>query len=247
MIHKVFLMFFVFSLVACTKRKELEENEIVIAIIGSSTAEGNYLQNRNESWPNRLSDYLKEDADVMNFACSGYTTYHFLPQSESGTENRPSVDSSRNIDAILTEIPDVLIISLPTNDIANGYSKEEYLHNLKILVNHAIEYGVDDVLICTTQPRNLSVKNREVLRSCKDDILKTYQQNAVDFWTPLCGDNNLLQSSVDIGDGIHPNGEGHRLLFFQMKEKIDSIIEIRSVSDRFESMIVQHSNNSFLK
>lgn len=76
--------------------------------------------------------------------------------------------------------------------------------------------------ITSTQPRNtLTTAGRDSLRTLVDSINNNFGLYTIDFWDDLVTTDGLnnLKSSVNSGDGIHPNNTGHNYLFIRVRDK----------------------------
>ena len=185
-----------------------------IVILGSSTSAGYGLTPISDSYANRFTSYvssINNTNSVINLAVGGYTTYQLMPTG-SYTSGRPSPDTNANITKALSYNPQAILINLPSNDVANGYSVSEQQANFNTIVSAATAKGIP-VYITTTQPRNMddvSIANQITMR---DWILSTYGNNSIDFWTTFANANGTINSLYDQGDGIHLNNVAHKKLF----------------------------------
>jgi hypothetical protein len=206
---------------------------IRIVVLGSSTAAGSGPSDINNAWVNRYRQYVKSinpSSEVINLAVGGYTTYHTMPSDFTAPDGRPSPDTDHNITKALSLSPNVIIVNLPTNDAANGYSIPEQMYNYNTLINQAIANGIP-IYIATTQPRNLSAELRDNLISMRDTINKYLGNNAIDFWTDIANDDGTINSSYDIGDGVHLNDAAHLILKDRVVAK-DILDHSQSDNDR---------------
>ena len=191
------------------------EGKINIIVLGSSTAEGAGPRDRNNAWVNRYRAYLQTinpKISVINLAKGGYTMYHLMPETFVPPANRPAPDKNRNITKALTLQPSALIVNLPSNDTAYGYTVKEQLANYDSLLALIKRHNIP-VWICTTQPRNLSNTQRKDQCTIRDAIFVKFGGNAIDFWNGIATDDNKIKPVYDSGDGIHLNDEAHKLLF----------------------------------
>jgi len=186
-----------------------------IVVLGSSTAEGIGPQDRNNAWVNRYRTFLQTLTPgnlVSNLAKSGYTTYHIMPDGFTPPAGRPTPDRERNITKALSLKPAAIIINLPSNDVASGYSLREQLANYDSVLARARAQGVP-VWITTTQPRNLSLAQRQNLMAMRDSTLARWREKAIDFWNGLANPDGTINPIYDSGDGIHLNDAAHGILF----------------------------------
>src|SRR5687767_836061 len=111
-----------------------------IVILGSSTAAGGGASNFDSSWARRLqAEYRKNinpadpDTVIINHAVGGYVSYRIMPDNFIPPPNRPLPDINNNVTKALSYNPDIIIISLPSNDIASGYPEVEIMNNFRYL------------------------------------------------------------------------------------------------------------------
>ncbi|MCA9733225.1 MAG: T9SS type A sorting domain-containing protein [Deferribacteres bacterium] len=188
---------------------------VEIVVLGSSTAEGTGPVDWNNAWVNLYRDALKTQNiyhQVHNLAKGGYTTYQLLPTGTAVPGGRPTPDTQRNITKALALSPDAIIINLPSNDAAYGYSLQEQLANYTKIVDQAQSAGVP-LWITTTQPRNLDAAGRQALMDMRDSTFTRYGKYAVDFWTVLALPDGTIDPIFDSGDHIHLNDSAHKILF----------------------------------
>ena len=118
--------------------------------------------------------------------------------------------------------PDVIIINLPSNDMAIGMSKAEIMNNFRTLNQIITSAGVN-AFITTTQPRDFAPNYlmMEYQRDLKDSIQNNFGYFSINFWDDLVGTTppNSLRPEVAYGDGIHINNLGHFLVFQRVAAK----------------------------
>jgi acyl-CoA thioesterase I len=189
-----------------------------IVVIGSSTAAGAGLK-KGESWVDLLSSAEKDHYNIVNLAKGGISTYEAMP-SAFYKVNRPLPDTTLNINKALIYKPFLIIINIPTNDIARNYSDQEYLDNLDSLYKEC-KHNKIRILLTTTQPRNLTLSAKDSLIKAKNIISKKYTCNTIDFWTQFANADGSIKSYYDQGDGTHLNQKAHVILF----QRVDSILK----------------------
>lgn len=191
-----------------------EDKVINIVILGSSTAAGSGPKNAANGWVNQYRQYVQSinaNSTVTNLAIGGYTTYHVMPSDYTAPDGRPAPDENHNITKALSLNPDVIIINLPTNDAAKGYTVEEQLFNYLKLAQLAYSRSIP-VYITTTQPRNISAELRQNLMDVRDSISRNLGNKCIDFWTDIANEDGTVNSKYDSGDGVHLNDDAHTLL-----------------------------------
>jgi acyl-CoA thioesterase-1 len=200
------------STIASFKSIPITKNNIVI--LGGSTAWGVGASTKQNSWVYKLETKVKavnKNDTIINLAMPGYTTYHIMENGYS-VAKRPVADTLRNITTALAKHPILVIISLPSNDIANGYNDEEILHNYKIVVNTLIKDRIP-YIITSTQPRNFSIDQRLRLRSFTDLLIKAFPGHVIDYLNKLGDSMWSYKPLYNCGDGIHPNDKGHDVIY----------------------------------
>lgn len=196
-------------------------NQFRVLVIGSSTAAGAGASTPDSAWVNRYRAHLQSinpANEVINLAVGGYNTYRLMPSDNVPPNGRPLPDTLRNITAALAQSPDGIIINLPSNDAASGWTAEEQLNNFETIYQTAKAADVP-IWICTTQPRNFGQSMVDVQLIVRDSINARYGDFALDFWSGTAAPDNQLDSLYDSGDGVHLNDWGHRLLFEVVKKK----------------------------
>ncbi len=199
------------------KKVDLGQSQrpITVVVLGSSTAAGSGPRDIANSWVNRYLAYaesLNADNRVINLAKGGYTTYHLMPRDDVPPAGRPRPDPCRCITMALHLNPAAIVVNMPSNDAAYGYSVEEQLANYDNLLALAARRNVP-VWITTTQPRNLTAEGRANLMAMRDSTYARFGERAIDFWTGLAQPDGTIDQNFDCGDGVHLNDQAHRVLF----------------------------------
>ena len=214
-------LFFIYS---CTTQSVKNDHlyPVKVVVLGSSTAAGTGPKNINNAWVNRYRDYLikKDTANkVINLAVGGYTTYHLLPTGTIVPPNRPKPDPEHNITKAVTYKPDIIIINLPSNDAAYGYSVTEQLNNYRKIMRPANELKIP-VYVTTPQGRNMSKEKLQIQFALKDSTYAIFGDKTIDFWHISATETGNINPKYNSGDGVHLNDEGHALLFEEIVKQI---------------------------
>lgn len=186
-----------------------------IVVIGSSTAAGAGASVPDSAWVNRYRSFLQSlnpQYQITNLAQGGYHTYKLMPDGFQPPFGRPLPDSAKNISAAIALLPNAIIMNLPSNDVALGYSLAEQIFNMDSIFSTSVLSGIP-IWICTTQPRNFGAIQLQMQEDMKDSIIAHFSPFVIDFWNGLALPNNSLDPFFDSGDGVHLNDRGHRLLF----------------------------------
>ncbi len=188
----------------------------VIVVLGSSTAAGTGANPIDSAWVWRLTEYVKRhspSATVVNLAVGGYTTYDIMPTDFTPPSGRPTPKEGHNITQALSYNPDELIINLPSNDAASGYSVQEQLENYSMITGKIANPKML-LFVSTPQPRNFADAARlHIQKEMRDSTNRRFRSHTMDFWSGLANTDGSLKKKFDSGDGIHLNNAGHRLLF----------------------------------
>src|SRR4051812_9855264 len=131
------LLFAGFSCQKTDVERDINPETKTFVILGSSTAFGTGASSPDSSWVGLVSAKFAKDKKsfkVVNLAAAGFGTYQILPVNTPNTSGKPNIDVEKNITKALSFKPDMIIINLPTNDIAAGYSTSEILDNYKKIV-----------------------------------------------------------------------------------------------------------------
>ncbi len=185
-----------------------------IVVLGSSTAAGTGSSQPDSAWVNRFRKSIlavNPANQLINLAVGGYHTYRLMPSSYLPPASRPMPDTTRNITAALSLRPDAIIVNLPSNDVALGYSYAEQMANFDTIRAQAQTAGIP-IWICTTQPRNFSLVQRQLQAAIKDSILSLYAPRVINFWDGIALADFSIDPFFDSGDGVHLNDAGHALL-----------------------------------
>ena len=208
----------------CTKPRLLQvpeekipKKEIAgkIVILGSSTAVGTGASPVDSSWVKLLENKLrvvKPLISVINLSDLGFTTYHIMPDEFAPPTARPKADLDGNVTRALALKPDLVIINLPTNDVANNYNDQEIITNFE-RVSANLQRDSILYIITGTQPRSLSLEKRQRLKELNTKLYSVYGNSFFDYYDYLSTTDNLIQKKYSAGDGIHVNNAGHYIIF----------------------------------
>lgn len=217
-----------------------------IVVMGSSSAYGWKSSVQDSAWVYRLQKdlhfYGRGDT-VIDIAFPGNTTFDCLPTGAPYAADGYPSNPSYNVTKALSYNPTFVIISLPTNDVRNGYANSEVLANYTTITNALTAAGVPFILT-GTQPRNLatdagcstafdgasvclssgglSPAQQANLGTFNGLLAAQYPLNAT-YNTPIVNNfltllsvsstNFEIAPAIGYGDGIHYTDEGHRIVY----------------------------------
>jgi acyl-CoA thioesterase-1 len=125
---------FVAAIVCCASCQKTPTNNTPqpviipkIVILGSSSAAGDGAKPIDSAWAFRLQSIINQNgtkATFTNLAYPGYVTFQAMPTAYNYA-SRPLPDTARNITKALSLHPSLVLISFPTNDIADNYTDDE--------------------------------------------------------------------------------------------------------------------------
>jgi len=187
-----------------------------IVILGSSTAAGFGASCSDSSWANKLNVAVNTNgsthAKFINLAYGGYTTYNVLPAGDV-PDGKPSADTARNITKALSYKPSLVMISLPNNDVADGFTNAEIINNYKTLT-HLLDSANVSYIIFSTQPRDFTDSNQRMqLKTLNDAVKQVYTSHVNDFLDALSTADYHIKPKLEYGDGIHLDDAGHTIIY----------------------------------
>jgi len=190
----------------------------LIVIIGASTAAGTGATPIDSSWVNRLRLTTAQNPKPLtyiNLALGGYTTYQGMPTGfKPPVSGRPLPDTARNITKAISLHPNLVMITFPSNDVANGFADDEVINNYAKMVSLLDSAKVPFILF-GTQPRNFGASDsakRLRLKTLNDKIKAIYTSRTNDYYNLLSTADFMIKPALSFGDGIHVNNKGHYII-----------------------------------
>lgn len=197
---------------------------IVVAVIGSSTAQGQGPADPQKAFANRYRAYLKSlntASDVYNIATGGTNSYHCNPVWYNPGPNKAAPILARSITRALSpdngmRKPDAIIVAMSTNDAASGFTLAESKANFERIVATADSLHIP-VWVTTSQPRNdLFGGQPAAATGLRDWVLQRFGPKGVDFWTDIAGPDNLIKPMFSAGDPWNLNDTAHGILYARL-------------------------------
>jgi acyl-CoA thioesterase I len=222
-----YLLIFSFPLLfACKKQRELvitANTKHKTVIIGSSIASGVGASQYSNSWAGLMATNNSEDTFINN-SVPGYTTFQFLPTNYPNPPIRP--DTTLNITSVLRLKPDVVVISITTNDIANGYTPSVYMRNMRVITDTLKAHSIKFLITSSTVRDDLSHVLNDSLLVVSHKLKDTYSNNFVEIMS-LIADTTTLKPKTELytSDKIHPNNAGHALLYSRINLAYQALIK----------------------
>lgn len=172
------------------------DQKLVLAF-GDSLYAG-YGLNPGESFPAVLDKELEGKGiavDMVNAGVSGDTTAAGLARLDFTLDG-------------LKRTPDLAIVGLGGNDVLRGIDPDETRANLEAIVRTLDRRGIPVVLTGMMAPRNLGADYVGRFDSIYPDLAKTYHAKLDPFFL----DGVITDPKLLLGDGIHPNAAGVRIM-----------------------------------
>lgn len=158
----------------------------------------------DESYPVQLQKKL----DLAGYA------YRVVNAGVSGDTTAGGV---RRVSWVLNSRPSIVILELGANDGLRGLSLEETKANLERIIQQFRQASVTVVLAGMKLPPNYGQDYTGGFEALYQALAKQYHLALIPFFL----DGVAASSSLNQADGIHPTGEGYRIIV----EKIFPILE----------------------
>ena len=172
-------------------------NEKLVLAFGDSLYAG-YGLGPGESFPAVLDKELEAQGlavDMVNAGVSGDTTAAGLARLDFTLDG-------------LKRTPDLAIVGLGGNDVLRGIDPAETRANLEAIVRNLDRRGIPVVLTGMIAPRNLGADYAGRFDAIYPDLARSYGA-ALD---PFFLDGVIADPKLLLGDGIHPNAAGVRVM-----------------------------------
>lgn len=197
-----------------------------IVVLGSSTAAGYGLTGNEKSWVEKLDSMLtatNANYTLTNLAHGGYNTYFLRADGLSGNgyevNGVTAPDLDRNITEALSLNPDIIIVNMPSNNVADGIDVSTTISHYQELKALADAQGVE-IFFTTTQPRdfNSNTTKRHLLEDEANAVRANFGQYVIDIYDELTdfGNDNRIKSEYALGDGTHLNVAGHNYIYSEV-------------------------------
>jgi chitodextrinase/predicted esterase len=196
-----------------------------IVVLGSSTAAGYGLTGNEKSWVEKLDSLLftnNANYTLTNLAQNGgYTTYHVREDDEDGGGYANAPNPDYNITHALSLNPDIIIVNLPSNNVADNIditTTISHYQELKALANAA---GAE-IFFTTTQPRDFgNTAKRALLVDEANAVRSNFGQYVIDIYDELTdfgatNADNSIKMEYALGDGTHLNVSGHNYILSEV-------------------------------
>lgn len=192
-----------------TEEKDEENNAKAILFFGDSLTAGMGLD-PNEAFPAVIQEKLDSlglDYEIINAGLSGETT--------ASGKNR--------VDWVLNQEVDIFVLELGANDGLRGIPLEETEKNLQEIIDIVHEKYPDTRIILAGMeiPPNMGPDYTTEFRNIFPKLAKKNKVELIPFLLEdVAGKPELNQA-----DGIHPTGEGHKIVAENVWEVLQPMLE----------------------
>lgn len=165
-----------------------------VLFLGDSLTAG-YGLDQSQAFPTLVSAALEErglDVEVVNAGVSGDTTSGGLAR----------------LDWLLRQDPDVVMVALGANDGLRGLPVAETEANLRRIIERSQESGAAVILGGMLLPPNYGPS---YVRAFGDIYPRLARELEIPL-IPFLLDGVAANPALNLGDGIHPNAEGQRIV-----------------------------------
>ena len=195
-----------------------------ILAFGDSITLGGDASTKERAWINRLCQWLEEcqgaPVHLINRAVGGSV---ISPQSSAYAPSRKPSGRERVDEAILDwPDPDLILVGYGFNDARGGAPVEEFLANLRSLLDAIRTRSSAPILLLGPYPTSDRFGYGAEWSHASESVLEGFHQGITDLaaergylrtdvLTPMSEGEGLLAA-----DGVHPNDAGHLLIATQV-------------------------------
>lgn len=165
-----------------------------VVFLGDSLTAG-YQLAEEQAWPALVAERLAEEGlpiRAVNAGVSGDT----------------SAGGLARLDWVLRAEPDVVVVELGANDALRGQDLASTESNLRRIVERLREEGVAVLLVGLQIPPNYGPDYAQRFTALFPRLAAEYDLPLV----PFLLERVAGETSLNLGDRIHPNAEGHRII-----------------------------------
>ncbi len=163
---------------------------------------------QDESYPARLQRTL----DAAGY---GYRVVN------AGVSGETTAGGARRVSWVLKNKPAIVILELGGNDGLRGLSLQETKANLERIIQQLQQASVTVVLAGMKLPPNYGKDYTDGFESLYQVLAKQYRLTLIPFFL----DGVAGSPSLNQADGIHPTGEGYRIIVERIFPKLEPLLE----------------------
>tara|TARA_Y100000817_G_scaffold312622_1_gene306904 strand:+ start:4413 stop:5087 length:675 start_codon:yes stop_codon:yes gene_type:complete len=191
---------------------QFQNKEHIAVVLGDSLSAG-YGVKIEESWPSVLENNLKAaniNIKIINAGISGDTT-------SGGLFRLPKL--------LIEHSPNLVILELGGNDGLRGMSIEKIIKkNLDEMIRMSLQDGAKVALVGVELPPNYGEQYTSKFKSMYFELANEYDLTLIEGSIKEMVALNLMQA-----DGIHPNTNGHLKIEEEVRRKILTLLNERTI------------------
>ena len=183
--------------------------QTLIVVLGDSLTEG-FGVAKEEAYPHLLEKELQRKG-------------HSVKVINAGISGSTSASAPSRLRWYIKTHPEIVILALGGNDGLRGLSVKHMKKNLSKAIELAQSEKILILLAGMQIPQNYGTEYTESFRNVFHELAKQYQLQMIPFLLKEVGG----VSSLNQDDGIHPNPEGHQIIFRTVLEYLEPLLPIR--------------------
>ena len=139
----------------------------------------------------------------------------------AGVSGETTAGGVRRVSWVLNNKPVIVILELGANDGLRGLSLQETKANLERIIQQLQQASVTVVLAGMKLPPNYGQDYTEGFEALYQTLAKQYRLTLIPFFL----DGVAGSASLNQADGIHPTGEGYRLIVERVFPTLEPLLE----------------------
>jgi acyl-CoA thioesterase-1 len=139
----------------------------------------------------------------------------------AGVSGETTAGGARRVSWVLKNKPAIVILELGGNDGLRGLSLQETKANLERIIQQFQQASVTVVLAGMKLPPNYGQDYTDGFESLYQALAKQYRLTLIPFFL----DGVAGSSSLNQADGIHPTGEGYRIIVEKIFPTLEPLLE----------------------
>ena len=183
--------------------------QTLIVVLGDSLTEG-FGVAKEEAYPHLLEKELQRKG-------------HSVKVINAGISGSTSASAPSRLRWYIKSHPEIVILALGGNDGLRGLSVKHMKKNLSKAIELAQSEKILILLAGMQIPQNYGTEYTESFRNAFHELARQYQLQMIPFLLKEVGG----VSSLNQDDGIHPNPEGHQIIFRTVLEYLEPLLPIR--------------------
>ena len=139
----------------------------------------------------------------------------------AGVSGETTAGGVRRVSWVLNNKPVIVILELGANDGLRGLSLQETKANIERIIQHLQQASVTVVLAGMKLPPNYGQDYAEGFEALYQGLAKQYRLTLIPFFLDGVAGSSLLNQA----DGIHPTGEGYRLIVERVFPTLEPLLK----------------------